>query len=157
MKKYAVLIVTISLFFISVTGFAQMRRDVSKPNISGILTTAPSQYLMGFLDPSRMRMHHSFSMSYSALGGAGLMIGSYMNTIDYLISENLNLRANLGIMTSPYNTFGENFYLNKPKFFGGAELNYRMGENTNLMLRIDTAPYMYYQPSIGQLGFQQFE
>jgi hypothetical protein len=154
MKKFVLILLAIWLVLtISTPGFAQLKRDGSKPNISGILTTAPSQYLLGLFDPTRMHMRHSFSMSYSALGGSGLMLGSYMNTIDFLISENLTLRADLGILTSPYNTFGENFYLNKPKFFGGAELNYRMGENTSLMLRFDTSPYLYHQPGIGQFGY----
>lgn len=136
---------------------AQLKSSASNPNISSVLSTPYNGSLFGFLDPSKLQMHHSFSMSYGSGFGQGMMLSSYMNTIDYQISEKLFLRANLGIMSSPYNTYGENFYLNKPKFFGGATLKYQINDKTSMMLRIDTAPYYYYRPTLGEYYYNRFE
>ncbi len=145
----AVLLV-IAFSFTSV--FAQYRSQPTKPNISSILST-PSSGLpfAGFLNPEKFQIHHSFSMSFGNAWGRSLMLSSYMNTIDYRFSDKLWLRANLGIVSSPYNTFGEGFYLNKPQFFGGAQLHYQISENTRLMLQIDTSPYLY-APTFGQFS-----
>ncbi len=128
---------------------AQLRKDTVSPNISGILAAPGADVLFGLIDPSKIQMYHSASMSYGAMGGNGMMLSSYINTIDYQISENLFLRTNLGIMTSPYNTYGEDFYLNKPRIFGGAQLQYNISENSKLFLQFETRPYGYYNPTLG--------
>lgn len=136
-------------FILSDESVAQFRKDTVNPNISGILTAPGADVLFGLIDPSKMHMSHSASMSYGSMGGNGMMLSSYINTIDYQISENLFLRTNLGIMTSPYNTYGEDFYLNKPRFFGGAQLQYDINENSRLFLQFESVPYGYYRPTLG--------
>ena len=154
MKKSAILfILLVVLISVPATSFAQYRSDVGKPNISGILTSPANSYLFGLIDPSKMQMHHSVSMSYGSFGsGAGMALSTYINTIDYRLSENLFLQTNIGIMNSPYNTFGSQFFLNKPQFFGSAQLNYKLNDNTQFMLRIERSPFMYYRPGYGS-GF----
>lgn len=155
MKRALYVSILIVAFFVwTESGFAQLRKDIAKPNISGVLTNPGADFLFGLLDPSKIHMRHSFAMSYGSFGSGGLMLSSYLNTIDYQITEKLFLRTNLGIMTSPYNTYGENFFLNKPQFFGGAQLDYKINNNTSLQLRFDSAPYYYYRPSLGQFGYE---
>lgn len=141
----SITILLLAVFLLSLPGqsFAQFKRDTNSPNISGVLSPASPASILGFFDPSKMTMHHSFSMSYGAMGSNGMALSTYMNTIDYRFSENLLFRANLGLMTSPYNTFGEDFYLNKPKFFGGAELHYKFSDNASLHFQFESSPYTY--------------
>ena len=120
------LFVALLVLLFSVNSHAQLKKDTGNPNISGILSSANNDFLLGFLDPSKIHMRHSFSMSYSGFSGQGMMLNSYLNTIDFQLSENLFLQTNIGLMNSPYNTFGEDFYLNDTKFFGGAKLKYRI-------------------------------
>lgn len=157
MKKFSILIVFAVIFTLPVLSYAQLKSDTYQPNISNVLKSPGQDFLFGLLDPSKMHMHHSFSMSYGTMGGNGLMLGSYMNTMLYQITDNLKLRTNLGIMTSPYHTFGAQSPLNKPQFFGGAQLDYKINDNMNVMLRIDSAPYYYYQPTLGAFGNGYFE
>jgi hypothetical protein len=99
--------------------------------------------LFGFLDPSKFNMQHSFSMSYASFGGYGLMVNSYINTLNYQFSEKLFLTTKLGIMNSPYSSIpGENPWQDV-KFFGGAELKYLPTENSMIKLRLESTPYYY--------------
>jgi hypothetical protein len=142
MKNLKLLVI---LFLIlPIASFGQLKKDVSKPNISNTLNTAAyANGLLGFLDPSRLTMQHSFSMSYMSFGGGGMMVNTYMNTLNYQFSDKLFLTTNLGIMNSPYNSFGTNNGLNQTQFFGGAELMYLPSKNTVLSIRFDSTPFMY--------------
>ena len=148
MKRLVILSFVIALLTFPSHSFAQLKKDTGAPNFSGLLASPGKDMFLGFLDASKIQMHHSFSMSYGAMAGQGLMLGSYLNTIDFRVSDNLFIRTNLGIMTSPYNTFGENYYLNKPRFFGGGEIHYKINDKSSVMLRVDVGPG-YYQPGYG--------
>ena len=155
MKRFIVFIFIAALFTMPARSFAQLKKDARLPNFSGLLATPSQDVLFGLIDPSKIQMHHSFSMSYGAFAGQGVMVGAYLNTIDYRVSDNLFIRTNLGVMTSPYNTFGENFYLNKPRLFGGGELHYKIDDNSSLMLRVDVGPG-YYQPGYGYSPYSSY-
>jgi len=146
MKNLRLLVV---LFIIlPMAGYGQLKKDVSKPNISNTLNSATyANGLLGFLDPSRLSMQHSFSMSYMSFGGGGMMVNTYMNTLNYTFSDKLFLSTNLGIMNSPYNSFSAKNALNQTQFFGGAELIYLPTKNSVLSIRFDYSPYMY-QPYV---------
>lgn len=154
--KRITLFVLLSMFIFSLPldGWAQLKKNASQPNISDVLSNG-NFGISGLLDPSRMQMHHSFSMSYGAFGGQGMMLSTYINSIDYRISKNLFLQTNLGFVSSPYNTLGEKFYLNKPQFIGSAQLTYRMNQNTSLMLRVERNPFGYYRPQYNNPMFWQ--
>ncbi len=152
MKRGIILIPFILLYFGLVSSsYAQYRNQPTKPNMAAILSNPGGAFLGGFLNPEKLQMRHTVSMSYGSLYGQGLMLSSYMNTIDYQFSDKLWMRANLGIVSSPYNTFGEGFYLNKPQFFGGAELQYQISKNTKLTLQIQSSPFGY-SPVFGQFS-----
>lgn len=139
MKKMLLFIVVLA---IPVASFAQFKSQTQLPSISAQIAKPASNLLLGFLDPNRFQMHHSFSMSYATMGGQGMMVNSYMNTIDYQISNPLFLRLNLGLMNSPINSFN-NPALDKARFFGSAELSYRPSDNTLIQLGIDYRPGFY--------------
>ncbi len=125
--------------------FGQLKRDSEQVNISNTLQTAAMQNsLLGFLDPSKFNMSHSFSVSYASAAGAGIMMNTYLNTINYKFSDQLSIRTKLGVMGSPYNTLPNQPYMNDLQFFGGAEVIYRPTEDSALMLRIESVPGNYF-------------
>lgn len=126
-------------------GFGQLKKDIStRPNISSTLNSAAySNGLLGFLDPSRFKIYHSFSMSYMGFSGGGMMVNTYLNTLNYKFSDKLFLTTNLGIMNSPYNSFSAKSALNQTQLFGGAELTYLPTKNTVFSIRFDSAPFLY--------------
>ncbi len=156
MNRNITILMTVFLVLVfTINSQAQLKKDTGSPNISSILSTSNGDFLLGFLDPSKIHMHHSFSTSYSGFSGQGMMLTSYLNTIDLQLSENLFLQTNIGLMNSPYNTFGEDFYLNDTKFFGGAKLKYRISDKSSVQLQFDYAPYYYY-PTLGSYRYNNF-
>ncbi|MHB2150614.1 hypothetical protein ACX8XP_16290 [Calditrichota bacterium LG25] len=149
-KKLQVILFVIVFFIMTLPLSAQFRNQPTQPNISTILSNPQPSLFSGFLNPDKLQMHHSVSMSFGAMGGQSMMLSSYMNTIDYQFSDKLWLRANIGIMSSPYNTFGQEFYLNKPQFFGGAQLHYKISENSKITLEFNSAPF--YRPMLGEFS-----
>ncbi len=148
MKIHLFIIVFLSLIFLNPQkNYAQLKKYDKGPRISDVLTK-PAGGLFSFISSDNFHMSHSISASYSAFGsGGGMMLNSYVNTIDMRLSDKLFLRTNIGIMSSPYNTLGNNFFLNKPQFFGGAELRYDFNEESSLLFKVDYSPYgAYYNP-----------
>ena len=125
------------LIILPALGFAQLKTNISKPNISQTLETNRNKdAFTGFLDPSRFHMSHSLSMSYMSFGGGGAVVNSYINTLHYKFSDDLFLTTNLGIMNTPYSTLPGNENQNGYEFFGGAELKYYPTKNSAIYLRI---------------------
>ncbi len=150
------LLIFVSIFFIPLLLFAQLKESSKLPSFSQVGIRPNSNLILGFLNPDKLSMHHSFSMSYMSMGSAGgMMVNSYMNTINYQISNPLFLRLNLGIMNSPYNSF-QNPALNNTQFFGGAELFYRPTENSLIKVGFDVRPG-YYGPGYYNSGFYNDE
>jgi hypothetical protein len=104
-------------------------------------------------------MGHSLSMSYTAFGGGGAMINTYVNTLNYRFSEELFLTTRLGIMNSPYNSLPGNSYLDDVQFFGGAELKWLPSKNSAIFIRFERAPAFYSPGYYGSyrspFGFNQ--
>jgi hypothetical protein len=140
-------LLSILLVLIPVLGFGQLKKDVQNPNISNTLITNYNNRLLGFLDPSRLTMHHSLSMAYTSFGGTDLIVNTYLNTMQYQFSENFLLTTKLGIMTSPYNSFPGDNALTESQLFGGAEIRYMPSKNTIISLSFESTPYYYQRNS----------
>jgi hypothetical protein len=132
------------LVFIISVGAAQLKSDMGKPSVAKDLKyNYANNSLFGFLDPTRLDMHHSFSMSYMTMGKTNAMVNMYMNNMSYRFSDKWMLLTRLGIMNSPYNSLPQDSYLNDTKLFGGAELRFTPSEKTMISLSFDTTPYYY--------------
>jgi len=53
----------IILIMIPVLGYSQLKKDTEKVNISNTLQSGAQNSLIGFLDPAKFDMQHSFSVS----------------------------------------------------------------------------------------------
>jgi hypothetical protein len=125
--------------------FGQFKTQKS-PSISQQIAEPASNIFLGFLNPDRLTMNHHFSASFMTMGGHSLMLNSYVNSINYRISDPLLLRVNLGVANTPYNSFNENINLNDTQFFGGAELQYKPSNSTSLSVGVNVTPYYLYYP-----------
>ncbi|KAA3616944.1 MAG: hypothetical protein D8M58_04905 [Calditrichaeota bacterium] len=132
------------LFLIPFLAFGQLKKDTKKPDFTNILAKPADSFLLGFLDPSKFQMNHSFNMSFGMGGGQQMLQNAYINTMFFQFSDNLTLSTDIGIMQTPYHTFGQNSSLNNPQFFGGAQLDYKISENSHLQLRFESVPASYF-------------
>ncbi len=141
------------------------QRDTEGRVSDGIAPAGESSSLfLGWFDPEKFHMSHSFSLSYGTFGGQGMSLGTYTNSMTYQFSDKLDARADLSMMYSPTNSFssmgktgrGSNF---SSIFLSNAELNYRPWQNVQFRVQFRQMPYYnpyyspYYSPWFGELGF----
>lgn len=149
MKKIAIVLLIAALPFM---GFAQFKSQTELPPMTQVIARPASSLMFGLFDPNRFQMHHNFSMSYMTMGGQGMMINAYTNTMSYQISDPLFLRVNLGVLNTPINSF-QNPAQNNTKFFGGAELFYRPSKNSLIKFEMNVGPALYAPYGYYNYGF----
>ena len=143
---------------------AQFKSQVSgETNIAdGLMHSSSPSLFLGWFDPARFHMRHSFDFSYVTFGGQGMSLGTYTNSMMYEIADNLNARADLSLSYSPYNSFST--FNNKKNdlssiYLSKAELNYMPAKNVLVQFQYRTIPYGYapyssfYNPWYRENGF----
>ncbi len=146
MKRNSILAVVLLLVGSSLS-FAQFKGSADlKPSVSeSIIRPDDGGWLFGLIDPNKLTMHHSFSLSYSSFGRHGLSTGVYTNSLLYRFSNDLDFQADVSFMHSPYNTFGQQFQRDfSGVFLSRAELNYRPSNNMLFSLQYRQLPPMYW-------------
>jgi hypothetical protein len=131
---------------------AQLKSQLAQESriSEGLIKQSESSLFLGWFDPSKFEMHHMFELSYQSIGGQGMSLGTYTNSMSYQFADNLNARADVSMSYSPYNTFSS---------FGGkkndlsaiylsrAELNYRPWDNVMVQFQYRQLPYGSYYAS----------
>ena len=129
---------------------AQFKSQVEdQAPVSDAFIHESSPSLFGWFDPNRFHMHHSFSFSYQTVGGlGGMTLGTYTNSMQYDVAENLTARADLSLSYSPYNTFSQFGGKNdlSSLYLSRAEIDYRPWENVLFQMEYRNVPYGYYSP-----------
>ncbi len=129
---------------------AQFKAQEKTTDIGKAIAAPATNLFLGIFNPDKFHMSHSFSMSYFTLGGHGVMLNSYVNTIDYQFNPALSMRLNLGLMNSPYNSLPNSPALNRTQFFGSGELEYRARDNMSIKVGVNVSPnynpYLWYLP-----------
>ncbi|MDZ7330445.1 MAG: hypothetical protein ONB31_00530 [candidate division KSB1 bacterium] len=124
--------------------FSQYRRQEKPTPISQELVRPQSNPFMGLslLDPSKLHMSHSFSMSFFSMDGKGVSQGLYLNTLTYQIANPLLFRLQWGIQSYPYNTLSKNHpAFQSGLFLSGAELLYKPSDKFEMKFQINQTPY----------------
>ncbi len=115
-----------------------------------------SRDMAGLLN--RVQMSHSFgvSMSSSSFGSMGMM--SYQNNFFLPVSEKMNLQGTLYLMQPAFasNPLIQNSIGSSPSIYYDTELNYKLGEKSNISIGISNLPYYqssyYYHPGTFDRG-----
>jgi hypothetical protein len=134
---------------------AQFKSDAgSKPSVTeSILRPDDGGLLFGWFDPSKLTMHHSFSLSYQSFGGQGLSLGVYTNSLMYKFSDALDLQADVSLVHSPFSSFGKQFQQDlSGLFLSRAQLTYRPWKNTLFQIQYRQLPPLYWLGS----GYRSF-
>jgi hypothetical protein len=164
-KKLGAVVVVVLIVFGALQAEAQLKSQLEQePPVSDAITRQPEPALFfGWFDPSKFSMQHSLSMSYQTMGGQGMSLGMYTNSMMYQLSNNLNARADVSLMYSPYNslsTSGSKRNDLSSIFLSRAELNYRPWENVLLRVEYRRIPWgssyydsPFYNPWFREGGF----
>ena len=144
------MLIALTLFVAMVcitTASAQFKSTIDpRPSVTeSILRTGDGNFLSGLFDPSKFNMQHSFSLSYASFAGQGMSLGVYTNSMQYKFSDKLDVRTDISLMTSPFNSLGKDAQSSlNGLFLNRAELNYRPWKNTLFQISYRQIPASYW-------------
>ena len=150
--KTLTLIVLMSLLLVVPLAQAQFKSQVDKESsvIDGLVHPSGSSFLFGWFDAEKFHMRHSFDLSYATIGGQGLSLGTYTNSMTYEFADNLNARADVSLSYSPFSSGTTLLKKNdlSSVYLSRAQVNYKPWENVLVQFQyrqIPTGSY-YYSP-----------
>lgn len=148
MKKYIAVII-LCIFFSSSLSAQYKGYDDDKQDYN----TNSNNLILGFINPNNFSMNHSFNVSMINTGTGNVSLTSYLNSMNYRISDKLNISADVKIQYSPYasSIYGNQAASNLQNDLSGislsrAAVNYRISENSYLNFefrQIDQSDYFY--------------
>lgn len=153
MKNVAHIIVLL-LVGCALTAEAQFRgTEPQKPDASDGVFRASPNAILGILDPERFDMKHSVSMSYSSFGSQSLGMSMYTNSIRYKIADPLQVRADVSMMYSPFNSLPASMQDNiNGIYLSRASLDYRPSEDVHISVQYRSLPGVYSPYGYGGYG-----
>lgn len=95
------------------------------------------------LDPSRLKMYHSYSFSYFSSNNVSGSYGILTTTLKYQLSNPLSLAVSLNYLHQPLSVFGKDNLGIKSSILPNFQLNYRPSNNFSFMINIMTYPSPY--------------
>ncbi len=149
MKKTGLsLLLTITLFVVtSITAYGQFRDQLNKADYSGPVVQEQQRYEAGnWSNLFNMKMSHSYSMTFTSVGGQYRNVNAYTNSMDFFFTDRLTGELDISLMHSPFgqglgntnNQFGADIVIRN------AELNYQISENSHISIQFQQYPYSPY-------------
>lgn len=138
---------------------AQFRsQEPGAPRAAGsILQGGQASSIFSFFNAENFNMNHSYSMSYMTMGGRGMAVGMYTNSMYYRLSDPLGVRLDVSMAHTPHNSFN-NANDFSGLFISRAEVNYEPSENFRIQLQYRQIPYStygspFYNPWYNRYGY----
>lgn len=145
--------------------------NISLAQYKGYDDKGPSSYntssnkILGFFNPNNFSMRHSFNISMLNSSYGSVSLTSYINSMNYKISDRFNVSADVTMQYSPFasSSLGNEYSSALQKnlsglFLSRASLNYRISDNSfiNVEYRnINESDYMgnNYNPFYNNYGY----
>lgn len=140
---------TIIFLTTAVVANAQLREDLSYQPETYTTTLSSSQHTGGpgnWMNMLNMTMSHSYSMSFSSIGGQMQNINAYTNHMFFDVSDRLNAQLDISLLHSP---FGNSFMTNNSNSLGTqiivdqARIDYQLTDNASISFQFSQRPGYY--------------
>ncbi|MDR9410281.1 MAG: hypothetical protein RI573_15670 [Balneolaceae bacterium] len=140
---------TIIFLITAVTANAQLREDLSYQPETYTTTLSSSQHTGGpgnWMNMLNMTMSHSYSMSFSSIGGQMQNINAYTNHMFFDVSDRLNAQLDISLLHSP---FGNSFMTSNSNSLGAqiivdqARIDYQLTDNATISFQFSQRPGYY--------------
>jgi len=130
--------------------------------------SSSGNFLFGLINPNNFTMNHSFNVSMITGRTGNVSLTSYINSMNYKISDRFNVSADVKFQYSPYASSGLGpTYANSVQqnlngiFLSRASLNYRISDNSFINFeyrRLDESDYFndYYNPFRQYSGYNGY-
>jgi hypothetical protein len=152
MKRY-MLTVLVALVVATPLLRAQFKTQVEQESrvSEGIFQRPETNLLFGWFNPEKFHMQHQLSFSYLTMGGEGVSLGTYTNSMMYEFAQNLNARADVSLSYSPFGSssvYGKGMSNSLSSvYLSRAEVNYKPWDNVYVQFQFRRSPYGgYYSP-----------
>ncbi len=132
--------VFILLVAITIPAFGQFRSDVPLTNIRESITGRTE--FASLFDPNRYQMNHSFSMSFSSMGGTPMSIGAYTNSFSFALSPNMILNTQISLVQPSMGGIN-----NQEQIYYNVGMDYKPSENSLFSFQINNYPTYYQRPN----------
>lgn len=112
-----------------------------------------TNYILGFINPKNFSMRHSFGISVLSSKYGTISVTSYINTLNYKISDKLFLSADVELSYSPYasSAFGKSYAKLLQDDFTGVRLSrlymdYKISDNSYIKFEFRNLKNYYFDP-----------
>ncbi|MEO8664562.1 MAG: hypothetical protein ABI462_03620 [Ignavibacteria bacterium] len=161
MKKIIVALVVILMS--STLSHAQFKEPEKTPSYK-----STGNLILGFINPNNFTMNHSFNVSMISTGYGNVSLTSYVNSMNYKISDRFNVSADVKFQYSPFasskfGTSNSTALQNNLSglFLSRASLNYKISDNSFINFeyrRYDESDYLNdfhnpFHPNSGYSGY----
>lgn len=119
---------------------------VLETGMSSNLFESPKGFLDSLLDPSKLSISHSYSMSFSRFGNQSLNQGLYLSTIQYQPTDAVEMQLRIGMLHQPFGQSPLNQDTNGKVFIQRAMMRYRPTPSMTLTFDYQVLPSNYYLP-----------
>ncbi len=148
MKRFSIMagVLILVVALTTMQADAQFRsQEPGAPRAAGsIVQGGEASSMFSFFNAENFHMNHSYSMSYMTMGGRGMAVGMYTNSMFYRISDPLDVRLDVSMAHTPHNSFNNNLNDFSGVFISRAEVNYQPSENFRVQFQYRQVPYGIY-------------
>jgi len=150
MKRHTI-VLGLALVFVPIMAFGQLKSE--KPGqvdiASKLITGLQPQNLVGMLglNPNRLHIRQSYSLSFMNIGGQSLGQGVYLNNIAYQVSDPLMVSVEWGFLHQPLAPAGVTSPYKNGFFLSNARVDYRPSNTFHFQVEYSAYPTSgYYSP-----------
>jgi len=136
------------LFLIAGQAYAQQMGDFPRADLSD-RSDSSSRPTFSLLDPNRFHMTQSYSFLYSSSRAGSFNLGVYLNSIEYQISDPLQIRFDFAYLHSPGNLVSRRGTLPDGQILPGLSLRWRPSKNFLFQFDYHEAPPLFYNDRNG--------
>jgi hypothetical protein len=142
-RAIAIVLISITLYTVlGVTGFSQnLSKEQKDQNFLGLSPKSPS---FSLLDPSRLKMTQSYTISYFSSKSDRGSLGLYTNTIQYQLSKPLTVWVGLSYLHQPLNWLKSQNISTQGRILPNFMLEYKPNSNFYFLVKFSTLPYGLY-------------
>ncbi len=147
MVKHKLFVTFLFIFIIPSLLFAQLKKQENVDMAKALTYPTKLQSIFGLigLNPDKFSMSHSYTLSFTSVGGHSFSQGLYLNTMKYQLFNPLTMYLQIGFLNQPFGGIGQSPFGNK-LFLSGAGFEFKPSESFKVQFEYSQTPGAIYSP-----------
>lgn len=133
-----------------------------KPEDGNRINRNTNNLILGIFNPKNFSMNHSFQVSMLSSSYGNVSLTSYINSMNYKVTDRLNISADVKLQYAPYvsSSMGGAFANSLQNDLNGLSLSrlsvdYKVSDNSYLKLEYRKIDDMYYYNPYNNFGYDR--